>query len=117
MTNMTPFVRYRKLLDMTRKVIADMTRHIYYRISQIHDSLESEKQRQHKRSIREISQQTLKKMDSGYDLSSLRHPEWNTRLLAKEERFLGFVCLIPVVIDAVVDIDECLDEYMSGLKK
>ena len=112
--DLSPFERYNGILETVKGNIEEITKSVYYRLCQVHVAMESEHQRKHKKAIRQIAVETVAMVSEDYDLSVVRHPEWSSRLLPKEEPFLGFVCLVPVVIDAIVDIDENLDEYMAG---
>lgn len=114
--NMAAFQRYKTILASVKEKLKAININIVYSIYQIHNSLETEKQQQNKKKIRDTVKKSLQCLSPDFEISTLRHPEWHGRLLANEERFMGFVCLIPLMVDAVADIDGCLDEYMSGFK-
>ena len=56
-------------------------------------------------------------MDDEYDLKELTHPEWAKKIKEIEHNLLlGLISCLACGVDAIMDVDQLLDEYCAGLR-
>lgn len=106
-----------QFIDMIGKLRTTFTEahsQLYIPLLQVHSLCENEKQKQLKRDI-------YKKCKYGQDilrpdapLKTVIHPVWAKKVLPREQAlFRGLVCVIPLAVEAIQDIDFMLDEYVN----
>ena len=105
------YVKCRQSLELFRR---EMEVKIVHPLSQVHATSETESQQQRKRSMKERCQYMATLLREEYNFGKLRHTDWGSKMLPKEqELFVGLVSVLPVCVDCVVDVDQYVDEYLS----
>ncbi|XP_076437716.1 uncharacterized protein LOC143276931 [Babylonia areolata] len=102
-------------LELLRTSLAQAEVEVYLPLTSIPQRCETEKQRGLKQKMRATLEEARSLLDPGSSLKKLYHREWESKVLARERsRFMGLVSVIPLGLEKVTDIDEFLDEYMTG---
>lgn len=97
-----------------RAAFSEAYTQLYVPMLQVHSQCENEKQKQIKRDVHN-------KITFGQDilrpeapLKTVIHPVWAKKILPREQAlFRGLVCVIPLAVEAIQDIDFMLDEYIN----
>ena len=56
-------------------------------------------------------------MDDDYDLKELKHHDWAKKIKEIEHNLLlGVISCLACGVDAIMDVDQNLDEYCAGLR-
>lgn len=100
------------ILD-TAEEIAD---NVLHPLLQVHAQCETDSQRELKAKLRQAIKETRAKLQPDFELSAVRHVEWQGKILLAEQRLCaGLLCLLPTCVDSLLDADAYLDEYLSGV--
>ncbi|XP_052097279.1 uncharacterized protein LOC127732238 [Mytilus californianus] len=107
----TKIVLRSKILESEYK---NCTNELLSRKLQIHSICESEKQKQIKKDIRKKINNGQELMKPEAPLKIVIHPVWARKILPREQSlFRGLVCVLPLAVEALKDIDFMLDEYIN----
>ena len=67
--------------------------------------------------MREIARSAKARVEDEYDLKELRHPDWVKKIKDIEHNLLlGIISCIAYGVDAIMDVDQLLDEYCAAMK-
>ena len=70
-----------------------------------------------KNSMREIARTAWGRIQDEHDMSELKHPEWVKKIKEIEHNLLlGVISCLAYGVDAIMDVDQLLDEYCAGMK-
>ncbi len=109
---------YIAFLESSKQLLVDMRNGIMHRMKQVHSKCETKAQKYLKKHMDEMFVEGLGRLERDYDIRKLKHVEWQGKLTANEASlFEGLFSLMSYCMDAVVDLDQLTDEYMSGVRK
>ncbi len=70
-----------------------------------------------KKNIREISRTAQRRMRDDADLLQLKHPDWLKKIKEIEHaQMLGVISCMAYGVDAIMDVDQQLDEYCAAIR-
>ncbi|XP_063417422.1 uncharacterized protein LOC134699951 isoform X2 [Mytilus trossulus] len=102
------------MLGKLRTTFTEAFTQLYVPLLQVHSICESEKQKQIKRDIRKKINIGQELMKPEAPLKIVIHPVWARKILPREQSlFRGLVCVLPLAVEALKDIDFMLDEYIN----
>ena len=88
---------------------------ILHPLSLVHSFHETENQKKTRAEMKSQIQTALDRLHPDFDHSKLRHLEWANKIVQKEhELFLGLVSVLALQIETIRNVDNWLDEYVSG---
>ncbi len=69
-----------------------------------------------KKSIKEMGRVARERMGDEYPLPELKHPDWLKKIKEVDHALLlGIISCIAYGVDAIMDVDQLLDEYCSAI--
>ena len=82
----------------------------------VHRVVETSHQQDMKERMREECDNNLQRLESDADWSHLKHAEYAKKIIHREHPFfLGLISCVAIGMDTLLDIDQQLDEYWSGV--
>ena len=101
-----------RVTDITKTV----QRNIVTPLLLVHSNVETEQQRTLKARMRAECAKNLRRLANEFNWSLLEHPEFAQKIVVREHQFfLGMISVLAVNVDMLNDIDQQLDEYLSGV--
>ena len=100
--------------------VADVTRlvqeHLLAPLLLVHTMVETGQQRELKQQIREECENNLQRLQDAHDWSHLKHTDYMEKIIHREHPFfMGLISSVAIGMDMLMDIDQQLDEYWSGV--
>ena len=107
--------RYLATLELLRTMLAQAEVHIHLPLTLIPARCETEKQRELKRQMKTTVVEMQRLLKPTTSLKEPHFKDWEGKVLARERTlFMGLISLVPLGVEKVTDVDQFLDEYVTG---
>ncbi|XP_070208330.1 uncharacterized protein [Littorina saxatilis] len=107
--------KYLSTLELVRTMLAHAEANIYLPLLLIPERCETEKQRELKHQMKGAIVEMTRLLKPTTSLKEANFKEWEGKVLPRERTlFMGLISLVPLGVEKVTDVDQFLDEYVTG---